>query len=95
MPQVWTGKEDIQAITKTAPSSSQKLLYAMEAIRLDDEVDNIEKTLSLALLDSKGGASTNKSLTSLDPLASCIWYEVPPTKALITPVWCKSLWEAV
>ncbi|KAL3532482.1 hypothetical protein ACH5RR_006003 [Cinchona calisaya] len=90
---VWTGKEDIQAITKTAPSSSQKLLYAMEAIRLDDEVDNVEKTLSLALLDSKGGASTNKSLTSLDPLASSIWYEVPPTKALITPVWCKSLWR--
>ncbi|KAL3512132.1 hypothetical protein ACH5RR_024849, partial [Cinchona calisaya] len=40
-------------------------LSVMEAIRLDDEVDNIEKTLSVALLDGKGGASTNKSLGSL------------------------------
>ncbi|KAL3532487.1 hypothetical protein ACH5RR_006008 [Cinchona calisaya] len=48
-------------------------LSIMEAIRLHDEVDNIETTLSVALLDGKGGASTNKSLRSL--LVSSTWYE--------------------
>ncbi|KAL3512133.1 hypothetical protein ACH5RR_024850, partial [Cinchona calisaya] len=64
MLRVWTWKEDIRAITKTARSSALKLLSVMEAIHLDDVVDNIEKTLSLVLLDSKGGASTNKNLIS-------------------------------
>ncbi|KAL3512150.1 hypothetical protein ACH5RR_024867 [Cinchona calisaya] len=84
MLRVWTGKEDIRAITKTArtfvgyaslkiyfgianktslfnfsdffPLHSLKLLSVTEAIYLEDEFDNIEKTLSLSLLDSKGGA---------------------------------------
>ncbi|KAL3512149.1 hypothetical protein ACH5RR_024866 [Cinchona calisaya] len=51
---------------------SLKLLSVMEAIRLDDEIDHIEKTLSVALLDGKGGASTNKSLRSL--LVSSTWF---------------------
>ncbi|XP_071901356.1 protein ROOT HAIR DEFECTIVE 3 [Coffea arabica] len=93
MPRVWTGKEDIRAITKTARSSSLKLLSVMVAIRLDDEADSIEKTLSLALVDSKGSASTNKSSPSVDPLASSTWDEVPATKTLITPVQCKSIWR--
>ncbi|KAG9143297.1 hypothetical protein Leryth_010214 [Lithospermum erythrorhizon] len=89
MPRVWTGKEDIRAITKTARSSSLKLLSVMAAIRLDDHADNIEKTLSLALVES--GAV--KSTTSADPLASSTWDEVPPEKTLINPVQCKSLWR--
>lgn len=93
MPRVWTGKEDIRAITKTARSSSLKLLSVMAAIRLDDEPDDIEKTLSLAFVDTRGTASTNKSITSLDPLASSTWNEVPASKTLITPVQCKSLWR--
>lgn len=48
----------------------------MAAIRLDDESDDIEKTLSLAFVDTRGTASTNKSITSLDPLASSTWNEV-------------------
>ncbi|KAL0441408.1 UNVERIFIED_CONTAM: protein ROOT HAIR defective [Sesamum radiatum] len=89
MPRVWTGKEDIRAITKTARSA---LLSVMAAIRLDDHADNIESTLSLALLDPKAAASTNRSI-SADPLASSSWNEVPSSKTLLTPVQCKSLWR--
>lgn len=49
-----------------------KLLSVMAACRLDDDVDTIESTLSLALMDPK---STNQG-TSVDPLASSSWAEV-------------------
>ncbi|CAD5183253.1 unnamed protein product [Musa acuminata subsp. malaccensis] len=93
MPRVWIGNEDIKAITKTARSASLKLLSVMTAIRLDDETDKVEKMLSLALMDASDGGGTNRSIQSLDPLASSSWEEVPPTKTLITPVQCKSLWR--
>lgn len=54
---------------------SLKLLAIMSAIRLDDEADNIESTLTLALMDPKAAASTNKSITA-DPLASSSWDKV-------------------
>ncbi|OWM77119.1 hypothetical protein CDL15_Pgr013210 [Punica granatum] len=92
MPRVWTGKEDIRAITKTARSASLKLLSVMAAVRLDDEADNIENTLSLALVDTKSTTS-NRSITTTDPLASSTWEKVPSSKTLITPVQCKSLWR--
>nr|GEV70739.1 protein root hair defective 3-like [Tanacetum cinerariifolium] len=88
MPRVWSGKEDIRAITKTARSSSLKLLSVLAAIRLDEETDTIGDTLVLTLVDPKKG--TGKSTS--DPLASSTWEEVPATKTLITPVQCKSLW---
>ncbi|CAA2992132.1 protein ROOT HAIR DEFECTIVE 3-like isoform X2 [Olea europaea var. sylvestris] len=91
MPRVWTGKEDIRAINKTARSASLKLLSVMAAIRLDDKADPVENKLNLAFLDSKAG-STNKS-SSMDALASSTWDEVPASKTLITPVQCKSLWR--
>ncbi|CAK9174489.1 unnamed protein product [Ilex paraguariensis] len=93
MPRVWTGKEDIRAITKTARSASLKLLSIMAAIRLDDDSDNIGNTLALALVDTKSGAVSSKNSTSFDPLASSTWEEVPASKTLITPVQCKSLWR--
>lgn len=94
MPRVWTGKEDILAITKTARSSSLKLLSVMAAIRLDDDgADNIETTLSVALVDSPNGAVKDRSLMTVDPLASSSWEQVPTSKTLITPVQCKSLWR--
>ncbi|KAG5537879.1 hypothetical protein RHGRI_025094 [Rhododendron griersonianum] len=93
MPRVWTGKEDIRAITKMARLSSLKLLSVLAAIRLDDEADNIEKTLAVVLVDNRSGALTNKSITLDDPLASSTWEEVSPSKTLITPVQCKSLWR--
>ncbi|KAL6559965.1 Cell wall protein rhd3 [Orobanche gracilis] len=92
MPRVWTGKEDIRAITKTARSASLKLLSVMAAIRLDDAVDNIESILSLALVDTKAASSTNRGV-SVDPLASSSWEQVPSSKTLLTPVQCKSLWR--
>ncbi|KAJ0785144.1 putative P-loop containing nucleoside triphosphate hydrolase [Helianthus annuus] len=91
MPRIWTGKEDIRAITKIARSSSLKLLSVLAAIRLDEDVDKIGDTLVLALVDHKKGASPSVSLR--DPLASSAWEEVPATKTLITPVQCKSLWS--
>ncbi|XP_049393298.1 protein ROOT HAIR DEFECTIVE 3 isoform X2 [Solanum stenotomum] len=93
MPRIWTGKEDIRAITKTARSASLKLLSVMAAVRLEDEGDNIDKILIVALVDGKPGASSSKSIISVDPLASSTWDEVPPSKTLITPVQCKSLWR--
>ncbi|XP_049356180.1 protein ROOT HAIR DEFECTIVE 3 isoform X2 [Solanum verrucosum] len=93
MPRIWTGKEDIRAITKTARSASLKLLSVMAAVRLEDEGDSIDKILIVALVDGKPGASSSKSIISVDPLASSTWDEVPPSKTLITPVQCKSLWR--
>ncbi|XP_050384545.1 protein ROOT HAIR DEFECTIVE 3-like [Argentina anserina] len=94
MPRVWTGNEDIRAITKTARSASLKLLSVMAAIRLDDgDTDNIEKILSLALVNSKNAAAKDRSITTVDPLASSSWQEVSSSKTLITPVQCKSLWR--
>lgn len=48
----------------------------MAAIRLDDYTDNIENTLSAALVDNVKSAVTNRSITTLDPLASSTWEEV-------------------
>ncbi|TYI09795.1 hypothetical protein ES332_A09G097700v1 [Gossypium tomentosum] len=94
MPRVWTGKEDVRSISKTAHSAALKLLSVMAAIRLDDNVDNIENTLCSALLDTKGIASVAKwGSTTSDPLASSTWDKVPPNKILITPVQCKILWR--
>ncbi|CAL0335197.1 unnamed protein product [Lupinus luteus] len=93
MPRVWTGKEDIRAITKTARSDSLKLLSVMAVIRLaDGDTDNIEKTLAVALVDSSSSAAI-KSITMVDPLASSTWEQVPSSNTLITPVQCKSLWR--
>ncbi|XP_077211789.1 protein ROOT HAIR DEFECTIVE 3-like [Tasmannia lanceolata] len=93
MPRVWTGKEDIRAITKTARSASLKLLSVMAAIRLDDNPDNIENTLSLSLVGTANSGITNKSITLLDPLASSSWEGIPSTRTLISPAQCKSLWR--
>ncbi|KAK7349247.1 hypothetical protein VNO77_06459 [Canavalia gladiata] len=94
MPRIWTGKEDIRAITKTARSASLKLLSVMAALRLDDDdTDNIEKTLAVALVDSSNSSAMNRSITMVDPLASSSWEQVPSSKTLITPVQCKSLWR--
>ncbi|XP_047334056.1 protein ROOT HAIR DEFECTIVE 3 homolog 1-like isoform X2 [Impatiens glandulifera] len=93
MPRVWTGKEDIRAITKTARSSSLKMLSVMAAIRLEDEPDKIESTLSLALVEPRTAGTTNRSLSLDDSLASSTWEEVPASRTLITPVQCKSIWR--
>ncbi|KAL7162621.1 hypothetical protein ACSBR2_042997 [Camellia fascicularis] len=93
MPRIWSGKEDIRAITKMARSASLKMLSVMAAIRLDDDTDNIEKTLVVALVDTRSGGAANKTITSADPLASSTWEEVPSSKTLITPVQCKALWR--
>ncbi|CAN6230838.1 unnamed protein product [Urochloa humidicola] len=93
MPRVWTGKEDIKAITKTARSASMKLLSTMAAIRLEEDGDNIENTLSLALVDAGRPGTTDRSIQLSDPLASSSWERVPEEKTLITPVQCKNLWR--
>ncbi|CAM8920411.1 unnamed protein product [Rhodiola kirilowii] len=93
MPRVWTGKEDIRAITKTARSWSLKLLSVMAAVRLDEDRDSIESTLSSALIESGNRVASKRAITMGDPLASSSWEEVPSSKTLITPVQCKSLWR--
>ncbi|XP_039159053.1 protein ROOT HAIR DEFECTIVE 3-like [Eucalyptus grandis] len=71
MRRVWTGKENIRAITQLARSASLKVLSVMAAVRLDDERDNIERTLSAALLDTKPNASVRSIAT--DPLIFGTW----------------------
>lgn len=93
MPRVWTGKEEIQAITRTARTASLKTLSIMAVIRLDVNADNIEGILSASFLDSANSGTTNRSITDSDSLASSTWKEVPISKTLITPVQCKSLWR--
>ncbi|XP_010481636.1 PREDICTED: protein ROOT HAIR DEFECTIVE 3 homolog 2-like [Camelina sativa] len=96
MPRVWTGKEDIRAITKDARAEALSLLSVMAAIRLDERSDDIESTLFSSLMDGtvSVASSHNRSVgTSTDPLASSSWEEVPPKNILLTPVQCKSLWR--
>ncbi|CAN1827186.1 Protein ROOT HAIR DEFECTIVE 3 homolog 1 [Linum perenne] len=90
MPRVWTGNEDIRAITKTARSAPLKLLSVLAAIRLDDKADTIEQILSVSLLEPATGKS---STATSDPLASSTWQEIPALRTLITPVQCKSVWR--
>jgi len=47
----------------------------MAAIRLEEDSDKIENTLSLALVDSGNTAGT-RSIQSVDLLASSSWEEV-------------------
>lgn len=53
---------------------SLKLLSVLAAIRLDDESDDIDKTLSLALVERS--STSDRSLTTTDPLASSTWEKV-------------------
>lgn len=55
---------------------SLKLLSVIAAIRLDNETDNIESTLSLGLVDTAKSGNLNRSIQSSDPLASSSWEEV-------------------
>ncbi|KAK1315327.1 hypothetical protein QJS10_CPA06g01625 [Acorus calamus] len=92
MPRVWTGNENIRAITKDARAAALKVLSALAAIRLDGKPDKIEHVLSSSLMD--GPAAQERSMkASTDPLASSTWEEVSPRNTLITPVQCKSLWR--
>ncbi|CAL1402357.1 unnamed protein product [Linum trigynum] len=96
MPRVWTGKEDIRAITKDARSASLKLLSVMAAVRLDEKPDKIEDVLVSSLMDGTitTQSSQNRAVgATTDPLASSSWEEVPPKCTLITPVQCKSMWR--
>jgi hypothetical protein len=70
-----------------------KLLATLAAIRLDEDGDDIENTLSIALVDTARPGTTDRSIQSFDPLASSSWERVPEEKTLISPVQCKSLWR--
>ncbi|XP_028556728.1 protein ROOT HAIR DEFECTIVE 3-like isoform X2 [Dendrobium catenatum] len=90
---LWTREKDTKTITKMALLASLKLLSVIAAIRLDEDNDNVEKTLQLALVNVPSSSTSNKSIQSLDPLASSTWEDVPSMRTLITPVQCKSLWR--
>ncbi|KAL6899538.1 hypothetical protein ACP4OV_006196 [Aristida adscensionis] len=70
----------------SVPYVSMKLLSTMAAIRLDEDGDNIENTLPLALLDTSEPGTTDRSIQSFDPL-------VLEEKTLITPVQFEILWR--
>lgn len=55
---------------------SLKLLSVIAVIRLDNNNDDVEKTLAVALLDSAKSGITNRSITASDPLASSSWEKV-------------------
>ncbi|KAG9451923.1 hypothetical protein H6P81_004827 [Aristolochia fimbriata] len=97
MPRVWTGKEDIRAITKAARAAALKVLSVLATVRLEEnKSDKIEKLLVSSLVEVSDGvlATKERSLSgSPDPLASSSWEEVSSRDTLITPVQCKSLWK--
>ncbi|XP_028556457.1 protein ROOT HAIR DEFECTIVE 3 isoform X2 [Dendrobium catenatum] len=95
MPRLWTGEEDIKAITKMARLASLKLLSILVAIHLDEENDNAEETLQLALMDILSCSTLNRiwSNDGLTALTSNTWKDVSSTRTLITPVQCMSLWR--
>ncbi|KAF6146737.1 hypothetical protein GIB67_009023 [Kingdonia uniflora] len=81
MPRVWTGKEDIQAITKTVCAASLKLLYVFTALWLDEDADDIENILSVALLDTTSNAGcTDKSITRLTHWLQVVGMKPPPRR---------------
>jgi hypothetical protein len=53
-----------------------KLLSTMAAIRLEEDGDNIENTLSVALVDASRPGTTDRSIQLSDPLASSSWERV-------------------
>jgi len=56
---------------------SLKLLSVMAAIRLDDDdTDNIEKVLSVALVEPSQSSNGTRTMTVVDPLASSSWEQV-------------------
>ncbi|KAK7332534.1 hypothetical protein VNO80_29287 [Phaseolus coccineus] len=96
LPRVWTGKEDIRAITRDARSASLKLLSDMAAIRLDEKPDRIGSILHSSLIDKTSASTSSQLVTreaSVDTLASSTWEEVSPEDVLITPMQCKALWR--
>ncbi|KAK7251958.1 hypothetical protein RIF29_35589 [Crotalaria pallida] len=96
LPRVWTGKEDIKAITRDARYASLKLLSDLAAIRLDEKPDRIESVLRSSLMDGTVAVKSSQYASReayVDPLASSTWEEVSPKDTLITPVQCKSLWR--
>ncbi|XP_068634608.1 protein ROOT HAIR DEFECTIVE 3-like [Aristolochia californica] len=97
MPRVWTGKEDIRAITKDSRAAALKVLSVLAAVRLDEKrSDKIEKLLVSSLVEGSDVALTTKERSmsaSPDPLTSSTWEEVSPKDTLITPIHCKSLWR--
>ncbi|XP_058106113.1 protein ROOT HAIR DEFECTIVE 3 homolog 2-like isoform X2 [Magnolia sinica] len=97
MPRVWTGKEDIRAITRDARAAALKLLSVMAAIRLDKKSDKIENILFHVLMDGTSAVAVARERSiissSADRLASSSWEDVSPKNTLITPVQCKSLWR--
>ncbi|GKV53903.1 hypothetical protein SLEP1_g60416, partial [Rubroshorea leprosula] len=96
MPRVWTGKEDIKAITKDARAASLRILSISAAVRLEEKPDNIDNILFSSLLDGNMAVTSSQDrsiVTSADRLASSTWEEVSPKDTVITPVQCKSLWR--
>ncbi|XP_078172193.1 protein ROOT HAIR DEFECTIVE 3 homolog 2-like [Carex rostrata] len=93
MPRVWTGKENIRAITKEARTAALKLLSVLAAVRLEDKTDKIERILRSSLLDVGSSSMTRNIEGSTDPLASSTWDEISPKDTLITPVHCKAYWR--
>ncbi|CAA0823843.1 Protein ROOT HAIR DEFECTIVE 3 homolog 2 [Striga hermonthica] len=95
MPRVWTGKEDIRAITKEARCESLKLLATLAAVWLEEKMDNIENALYCGLMENTEimPSLAMDAVVSGSPLASSTWEEVPPENTLITPVQCKALWK--
>ncbi|XP_077210333.1 protein ROOT HAIR DEFECTIVE 3-like [Tasmannia lanceolata] len=96
MPRVWTGKEDIIAITKDARAAALKILSVLAAIRLDEKPDKIENVLFSSLTDGTSVVALTRQRSikaSIDPLAYSTWKEVLPKNTLITPVRCKYLWR--
>ncbi|THU44683.1 hypothetical protein C4D60_Mb02t09940 [Musa balbisiana] len=89
MPRVWTGKEDIKAITKTARSASLKLMSVMTVIRLDGKTDKIENSLSLSLMEASDSGGSSRSSQILDPLASSSWEEEANKRnnSMLPPPW--------
>ncbi|KAJ4755860.1 hypothetical protein LUZ62_090265 [Rhynchospora pubera] len=93
MPRVWTGREDIRAITKEARTAALKLLAMLAAVRLEDKTDKIERILRSSLLDVGSSSMTRRIEGTADPLASSTWDEVSPEDVLIAPVQCKAYWR--
>ncbi|MCO5586652.1 hypothetical protein L7F22_040594 [Adiantum nelumboides] len=97
LPRVWTGKDDMKAIIRSARVQAIKLLSILAVLQLEDrKFDHIENALTSLVSDASDLAPEGGILpltTGSSLLASSTWEGVPTSETLITPVQCRGLWR--
>lgn len=105
LPRLWTGKEDLVAITMDARTSALQLLSVLAAVRLNDELpDTVGSTLhsllghsenntTVSTGDSSGDSGAVLKSPTANPMAANTWPRLPAADTIITPAQCRTIWR--